>query len=281
MHHLLGHDHAVMELPAGSASPTEVHVHDYAWLLPAHQPGRRRRGAIAASPTRSPPARPASPMPAAASRRRSASPRCAPAPPPISPAPRRVVVPSHRCRRRLRRHFPGLAPVVVRTSRRRRLPEPPPPVVAAAARVCVVGASACDEGLRRAAGLRARCGRSRDLRCEFVVVGQTPDDARLLATGRSFVTGPYRRRRTAWRRSAASGRHLGLLPSVGRKPGATRSASAGRPASTQWRSISVRRRNACARTGRGWVLPLGLPAAAVNNALLAVAPLRRPMNAPP
>ena len=37
----------------------------------------------------------------------------------------------------------------------------------------------------------ARDAAERDLPLEFVVVGHTTDDARLLATGRVFVTGPY------------------------------------------------------------------------------------------
>ena len=57
-------------------------------------------------------------------------------------------------------------------------------------RVCVAGGIGVEKGYEVLLAC-ARDAASRGLPLEFVVVGSTTDDARLLSTGRVFITGPY------------------------------------------------------------------------------------------
>jgi len=115
----------------------------------------------------------------------------------------------------------------------------------------------------------ARDAATRGLPLEFVLVGHTPDDDALLATGRVFVTGPYEAA-DAVAEIRAQQADLGFLPSLWPETWCFTLGEA-------WLAgldVAVFDIGAPAervrRTGRGWVLPLGLSPAAVNNALLAV-----------
>ena len=91
--------------------------------------------------------------------------------------------------------------------------DPPPPAARdGRCRVCLIGAI----GIHKGYDILLACARDaaeRRLRLEFVVVGHTIDDARLLATGRVFVTGRFAPDEAVAlvRQQHAS---LGLLPSV-------------------------------------------------------------------
>jgi glycosyltransferase involved in cell wall biosynthesis len=114
----------------------------------------------------------------------------------------------------------------------------------------------------------ARDAARRDLALEFIVVGHTIDDARMLATGRVFVTGRFEPHEAA-ALIAQQGARLAFLPSVcpetwcltlgdvWRAGLAAVSFDIGAPAER------------IKRTGCGFVLPLGLSPGAINNALIA------------
>ena len=109
--------------------------------------------------------------------------------------------------------FPSLRPEIVPLEDDAAVADPPPPRRRAGlCRVCVLGAI----GVHKGYDVLLACARDaaeRGLPLEFVVVGHTIDDARLLATGRVFVTGRFEPEEavTLIRAQDAS---LALLPSV-------------------------------------------------------------------
>jgi glycosyltransferase involved in cell wall biosynthesis len=114
----------------------------------------------------------------------------------------------------------------------------------------------------------------RRLPLEFVVVGHTIDDRRLLATGCVFITGSYAPDE-AVALIKAQNASLALLPSIWPETwcfGLGEAWRAGlRVAAFDIGAQAERIR----RTGRGFLLPLGLPACAINNALIAASGLSR------
>ena len=189
VHHLLGHHRAVLDLPARLGIPYDVHVHDYAAFCPRITllgPQRRYCGepeAVAACEACVAQAGRAleEDIGIAALRARSAAELA---------GARRVTAPSADAAARLRRRFPGIEPVLRPPADDAALPPRLPAPTWAVRRICVVGGIGPEKGYDVLLG----CGRdaaARGLPLEFVLVGHTPDDAALLATGRVFVTGPY------------------------------------------------------------------------------------------
>ena len=274
-HHLADYPPAIYDLVRLLGVPYDVHVHDYAWFCPrvslvgAHdrycgEPeladceicvtdhGHFLKEDITV----------------AALRRRSAA---------FLAGARRVVVPSEDTGIRMRRHFEGLATVTVPHEDDGAIPAAAPAAAPAVARrrsvgrgragVCVVGGI----GVHKGYDILLACARDadrRDLDLEFIVVGHTIDDARMMATGRVFITGRFEPDE-AVDLIAGQNARLGFVASIcpetwclslGDIWRAGLSAAAfdiGAPAE--------RIRN----TGRGILLPLGLPASAINNALVA------------
>jgi len=109
----------------------------------------------------------------------------------------------------------------------------------------------------------------RNLPLSFTVIGHTADDERLLATGRVFITGPYAER-DAVPLIRQQRLNLAWLPSICPETWCYTLGEAMRAGL----GVAVFDIGAQAerirRTGRGWVLPLGLPMPAINNALLAL-----------
>jgi GT2 family glycosyltransferase len=142
-----------------------------------------------------------------------------------------------------------------------------PPAQRGRASVCVVGAI----GVHKGYDILLACARDavrRDLDLEFIVVGHTIDDARMLATGRVFITGRFEPGEAVGLIAEQNAR-LGFVASVCPE---TWCLSLG----DIWRAGL----NAAAfdigapaerirRTGRGILLPLGLSASAINNTLVA------------
>ncbi|MEJ1978412.1 MAG: hypothetical protein WDN49_22080 [Acetobacteraceae bacterium] len=132
------------------------------------------------------------------------------------------------------------------------------------------------EGIRGAAGLRAGRG-GPATGPAFTVIGGTADDARLLAAGPVFVTGQYAEDELP-DLLRAHAPDVAFIPSIWPETWCFTLGHA-------WRAglrAAVFDIGAPAervkRTGWGWVLPLGLPATAVNDALLGVGrvqPIRR------
>ena len=190
VHHLLGHRHDITRPGRQLGIPNEIHVHDYACIAPA---SRWSDGKGATAANRTSPACEAcvadlgsnieEDIALAALRARSAADLA---------GARRVVVPVGRSRRAA---GGGISPARNRWSSRTRTmpicrrsrgePRRPPPCLRR-------GRDRHREGLRHPAGLRPR-RRARRLPLSFTVIGHTQDDARLMATGRVFVTGPYAR----------------------------------------------------------------------------------------
>ena len=107
----------------------------------------------------------------------------------------RVVVPSADAAARLRAAFPRrCAPMVAPHEDDAALPPLPPTPPPPRAGSAWSARSASRKGYEVLLDC-ARDAADARLPLEFVVVGHTLDDARLLATGRVFVTGRYRRRR--------------------------------------------------------------------------------------
>jgi glycosyltransferase involved in cell wall biosynthesis len=122
----------------------------------------------------------------------------------------------------------------------------------------------------------ARDAAARRLPLEFVVVGHTIDDARLIDTGRIFVTGEFAAE-DAPALIRAQRPSLGLLPSVWPETWCF-------ALSDLWRAglhvaafdLGAQAERIRASGGRGMLLPLGLPTPTINNALLAAVGINYP-----
>jgi glycosyltransferase involved in cell wall biosynthesis len=267
VHHLLGHEHAVLGLAARLGIPTSHHVHDYAAFCPRISllgPERRYcgepsdpaqcdacvldAGAAIADHTST-----------AALRARSAA---------ALAGAQSVVVPSQDTAVRLRRHFPGLAPRIAPHEDDSSLPPPAPLRAGPPRRVAVVGAIGPEKGYDVLLAC-ARDAAARALPLDFVIVGHSADDPRLLATGRIFVTGRYAEAE-AEALLRAQRADLAFIPSIWPETwcfALTVAWRAGLHAAVFDLGAQAERVRA---TDRGWVLPLGLPAPSINNALLSV-----------
>lgn len=267
VHHLLGFHAAIHDLIRSLGVPWIVHVHDYAWFCPrvvlltghGHYCGEPDlagcEDCIADHGHHL-----EEDISVAALRERSA---------PILLGANLVVTPSDDTGSRIRRHFPGLVTETVPHSDDAAIPAPRMPSGQARARplVCVVGAI----GVHKGYDILLACARDaqrRNLDLDYVIVGHTEDDARIMATGRVFVTGIYKPHEAVGL-IAEQGAHLGFVASVCPETWclslddiwrAGLSAAAfdiGAPAER------IR------RSGRGFLLPLGLSISAINNALVA------------
>jgi GT2 family glycosyltransferase len=192
VHHMLGHDHALMQLPALLGVRYEVHIHDYAWFCPrvsllgferryCGEPDIAGCEACVADAGRNIDDE----IPVADLVARSAADLASAV---------RVVAPSNDVAKRCARHFPGLRAEVLGWDKSRPSTRPrrlSPPHVQRPRVVGVLGAI----GLEKGYDVLLACARdvaSRKLPLRFVVLGHTTDDVRLLATGAVFVTGEYR-----------------------------------------------------------------------------------------
>jgi GT2 family glycosyltransferase len=266
VHHTLHHPPAIYDLIARLGVPYEVHVHDYPWFCPQVSligGGRRYCGEPAVARCEACVADFGRVLDEAigvqALRDRSAT---------FLAAARRVVTPSADAAEHMRRHFPSLRPAIVPLEDDASMPDPPRPRVRSGiCRVCVVGAIGVHKGYDVVLAC-ARDAAERSLPIEFIVVGHTIDDARLLATGRVFVTGRFEPAE-AVDLIRAQDASLALLPSVWPE-------TWNFGLSELWRAgLSVVAFDLGApaerirRTGRGFVLPFGLPPRGINNALVA------------
>ena len=271
LHHLVGHHPAVLDLLGGLGVPYDMHVHDYAWLcgrVALVGPTQRYCGEPEVAQCEACVADAGNlideDITVAALRRRSAK---------LLAGARRVVVPSEDAADRIRHHFPATRPLTQPHEDDAAISDPPPPVATTTCRVCVIGAIGVHKGYQVVLDC-ARDAAQRRLKLEFVVVGHTIDDRRLLATGRVFITGGYAADETV---TLIKAQHatLALLPSIWPETwclGLTEAWRAGLLVAAFDIGAPAER---IRRTGRGILLPLGLPAHAINNALIAAAGLSR------
>jgi glycosyltransferase involved in cell wall biosynthesis len=180
----------------------------------------------------------------------------------------RVIVPSGDAARRMTRHFPDMAPIVSgwdeaaaaaapRTVRRSR---------AAAVQVATLGALTRDKGFDVLLAC-ARDAARRRLALRFTLVGHSVGDDRLMATGVMFVTGPFAEGEAASLLAEADA-DVALLPSVWPETWSYALDElwrAGLPVVAFDLGAPAERIRA---GGRGRLLPAGLPAGRVNDALL-------------
>jgi len=266
VHHTLHHPPTIYDLITRLGVPYDVHIHDYPWFCPQVSlvgADRRYCGEPAVAGCEACVADAGRVIDEAigvqALRDRSAA---------FLGAARRVVAPSADAAARMRRHFPALRPVTVPLEDDGAVADPPPPRARSGlCRVCTLGAIVVHKGY----DVLLACARDaveRSLPLEFVVVGHTIDDARLLATGRVFVTGRFAAEEavTLIRAQDAS---VALLPSVWPETwsfGLTELWRAGLSvAAFDFGAPAERIR----RTGRGFLLPLGLSPRGINHALIA------------
>jgi glycosyltransferase involved in cell wall biosynthesis len=271
-HHLTDYPPAVYDLIAQLGLPYDVHVHDYAWICPrvslvsAHnrycgEPDLRDCDACIADNGHFLQEN----IGVAALRHRSAG---------FLADARQVVVPADDTGMRMRRYFPEQATVTVPH-------EDDKAAISGAARgvghsrskrrgkpvVCVVGAIGVHKGYEVLLAC-ARDAARRDLELAFVVVGHTIDDVRLMQAGNVFVTGRFDPDEAAGL-IAAQNAQLGFVPSIMPETwclGLGEIWRAGLFAAAFDIGAPAER---IRRTGYGIVLPLGLSANAINNALVA------------
>ncbi len=191
----------------------------------------------------------------------------------------RVIAPSLDAAARIRRHFPGIAPVVEPWGDDRELARLDPAPESGIRRVAIIGAIGVEKGFEVLLAC-ARDARRRSLPLAFVVVGYTADDERLMQAGPVHVTGEYKESE-AVALVRAQGAQLAFIPSVWPETwcfALTRAWDAGLAAAVFDLGAQAERvRN----TGRGWLLPLGLPASRINDALLRLAPGQPTGHSPP
>jgi GT2 family glycosyltransferase/glycosyltransferase involved in cell wall biosynthesis len=263
VHHMVGHDHQLMDLFRRLNIPYDIVVHDYSWLCPRiNLIGTDHRycgepdlagceACVADVGTTNDEA--TSPR---ALRERSAIELAGAA---------NVVVPSADVAGRITRHFPSSRPKVVHWEDDRSLPPAEPSVVAVdgTRRICVVGAIGVEKGYDILLAC-ARDAASRKLKLQFHLVGHSCDDARLLATGHVHITGEYeeheavalirqQRAQLAWLPSLWPETWCYTLTQAWQAGLNVLAFDIGTPAAR------IR------RTGRGWVIPLGLAPPVLNN----------------
>lgn len=269
LHHRLGHNPAIMDLAALLRVSWEIFVHDYAWfcqriaLVSLHarycgEPDLRGCEACVADVG----TLLEEDITMAALVERSGADLA---------GARRVVVPSRDAALRIGRHFPGVQPNIEPWEDDTTWPTPRP-VPSAVQRVCVVGAIGREKGYDVLLGC-ARDARARGLALDFVVVGYTEDDLRLMNAGPVWITGEFKEAE-AEALIRAQDAQVAWIPSIWPETwcfALSRAWQAGLPAVAFDLGAPAERIRA---TGRGWLLPLGLGAAAINDALLALAPMQ-------
>ncbi len=187
-------------------------------------------------------------------------------------AARRVVAPCEDVSERIISYFPDIGPTV--------RPWEPDPTEEDSARpswfddggadhgikVCVVGGISEDKGY----DVLLNCARDaarRQLPMSFVVVGYTMDDARLLDTGSAFVTGPFEEDELAGL-IASQGPRLGFVPSQCPESWCYALSSLWKSGLMAAAFSLGAQAERIRRTRRGFLMPLGLPAGKINDALL-------------
>lgn len=268
LHHALGHAPAILQLAERLGVPLDAYVHDYAWFcarIALVGPKGRYCGEPDVAGCVACVARGGShldePVTVPALVARSAA---------LLAGARRVVTPSPDAAIRLRRHFPPLRPSVRPWEDDALLPPLDPAPEGDVRRVLVPGAIGVEKGYDVLLAL-ARDARTRRLPLSFVVAGYTTDDEALMAAGPMFVTGAYAEH-DAVALFRAQRAQLALIPSVWPETwcfALSRAWEAGLPAAVFDLGAPAER---VRRTGRGWVLPLGLAAPALNDALLRLPP---------
>ena len=268
LHHLLGHDPSVLGLR--QRTPMDVVVHDYAAFcqrIALVSTGRRYCGEPALAGCEACIADLGTLL-----HEDIAVPDLLARSAMLLRAARRVIAPCADAAVRIARHFPGIRPAVEQWGDDGALPPLAATLPGPVRRVCVVGAIGVEKGYEVLLAC-VRDARARGLPLEFVVVGYTSDDVRLMAAGPVFVTGEYAEA-DGVTLIRAQGAHLAFIPSVWPETwcfALTAAWEAGLAAAAFDLGAPAERIRA---TGRGWVWPAALGAGAINDLLLRCDPAR-------
>lgn len=177
---------------------------------------------------------------------------------------RRVIVPSGDTARRLRRHFPNVHPLTMpwesdvvfqKTTQRQNYNEK--------TRICVVGAIGTAKGYDYLLACASDAA-ERQLPLEFILVGYSSDDIRLIDTGMVTITGPYNEAEAVGL-IVAQNADFGFLSSVWPETWSyvlTLMWKAGLPVFAFDLGAVTERLNS---NGAGCLLPLGLPPSMLND----------------
>jgi len=268
LHHLVGHDHAILELCRRLRVPYDAYLHDYAALCArialvgpegryCGEPGPRICAACVADAGSEIEEAIA---PEALTARSSAE---------LAGA-RRVIAPARDAALRYRRHFPDLAVSVVPWEDDTALPKANARHFRTPRTIALIGAIGVAKGYNVLLAA-ARDAAWRNLPLRFVLVGYSHDDRRLLETGRIFVTGAYREAELP-SLIVAQDADFAFLPSLWPETWCFTLSEAWQAGldvvafdlGTQAERIRA--------TGRGWLLPLGLTVAALNDLLCKLRP---------
>ena len=135
-------------------------------------------------------------------------------------------------------------------------------------RVAIIGAIGTEKGYDVILDC-ARDAARRDLPLEFVIIGYTHDDVRLIATGRAEITYRFAPEK-AVAEITAQGADIAFIPSIWPETwcfALSDAWAAGLKAAVFDIGTQAERVRA---TNNGWVLPLALPPLAINNTLTAL-----------
>jgi GT2 family glycosyltransferase/glycosyltransferase involved in cell wall biosynthesis len=270
LHHQLGHHHDLLSLPALLGVPMDVFVHDYATICPrvtlvttsnryCGEPEAAQCEACIADLG----SRLREEISVTALRRRTAADLA---------AARQVVFPAGDTETRMRRYLPGLRSAITpweaeapQLDKRR----PGRPAGGRRRRVAIIGAIGTEKGYDVILAC-ARDAAQRDLPLEFVVIGYTHDDMRLIDTGRAQVTYRFAPEKAVAEITAQKA-DIAFIPSIWPETWCFALSDAWAAGlKTAVFDIGTQAERVRA-TNNGWVLPLALPPLAINNALIALA----------
>jgi len=266
LHHFIGHDPNILKLAATLGVPYEVVVHDYAWVCPrvtligpdkhyCGEPGGHECEACYADIGTDIEEEIAPSMLRARSRA-------------VFNAAQRIVVPSHDVARRLASYVPGVdCSVRPWENDHQRPSQRPAQISRLRLRVAMVGAIGIDKGYEYLLACARHVAANR-LALEFVLVGFSCDDKRLLDTGTVSIVGPYKECEAVEliRKQQAE---LGFLPALWPETWSyclSQMWQAGLDVVAFDIGTPAER---IRRSGRGSLLPLGLSPAAACQALIA------------
>jgi GT2 family glycosyltransferase/glycosyltransferase involved in cell wall biosynthesis len=270
VHHLIGHDHRLLELFARLNIQYDMVIHDYSWFCPRINlvAGGRYCGepdvagcedCIADTGPMNDEATSPGTL-----RRRSATEMAGAS---------AVVVASTDVALRIKRHFPLVQPKVVNWEDDRCLPPADPaPVSGDGIRhVCIVGGIGIEKGYE----ILLACARditARKLNLRFVLVGYSCDDVRLRASGNVRITGRYAEH-DAVRLIREQRAQLAFLPAIWPETWSYTLTLAWQAGLNVLAFDIGTQAERIRRTERGWLCPLGLSPQALNDRMLALVPM--------
>ncbi|MCB8878978.1 glycosyltransferase [Acidisoma cellulosilytica] len=271
LHHRLGHDHALLELPKRLGIPLDIYVHDYAAICPrvtlvtttqryCGEPDTVECEACIADLG----SRLREDIPVAALRQRTAN---------DFAAARQVIFPAAEVERRFRRYL-GQFDSAVRPWEQdgpivRRLRPAKPNRDRSRTRIGIIGAIGTEKGYDVLLAC-ARDAARRRLPLDFIVIGFTHDDVRLIETGQVQITYRFSQER-AVEEIAAQDCDLAFIPSIWPETWCFALSDAWKAGlKTAVFDIGTPAQRV-RETDNGWVLPLALPPSNLNNMLISLA----------